>query len=49
MHLTVVEFFHMGGYAKFVWSAYALCFIILFVSIYLPWRERKKLLKKLLA
>lgn len=45
--LELTRFFAMGGYAKYVWPAYAVAFVMLWISIYLPWRERKNLFKTL--
>lgn len=34
-------FWHMGGYANYVWSAYALTLVVLIASLLLPlWRHR---------
>lgn len=40
-----VQFFHMGGYAFFVWSAYAVTAVVLVLNVVLPLRERKRLLR----
>ncbi len=36
------EFWHMGGYAVYVWSAYAIAFAILGANVVVPivWRKR---------
>lgn len=39
------QFFHMGGYAFFVWSAYAVTAAVLVLNVVLPLRERKRLLR----
>lgn len=44
-----IRFLYMGGYAQYVWPAYGFAFVLLFLTIYIPWRQRKKLLKKLKA
>ena len=33
---TVREFFHMGGYAFYVWSAYGVAFVVLVANIIVP-------------
>ncbi|MBL7002935.1 MAG: heme exporter protein CcmD [Gammaproteobacteria bacterium] len=44
---AVSEFFHMGGYAVFVWASYGLTAVLLVVSWVLPEIKRKTLLKKM--
>lgn len=41
------EFFHMGGYALYVWAAYALAFVILLLNVLLPMRLERKLLREI--
>ena len=41
------EFFHMGGYATFVWSSYALTLVVLVLNWWLPSQQHKQNLKKL--
>ncbi|MBF0264648.1 MAG: heme exporter protein CcmD [Gammaproteobacteria bacterium] len=36
------EFLHMGGYASFVWSSYALSFILMFGMMFLSFSQHKK-------
>ncbi len=36
------EFFHMGGYALYVWLSYGLALVILVVNIIIPMQRRKK-------
>ena len=43
----MAEFFHMGGYASYVWSSYGLAFIVLLPMLLLPIREKKRLINKL--
>ncbi len=38
------EFFHMGGYAPYVWSSYAISFVVLLANVISPWLQRRKLL-----
>lgn len=40
------EFFHMGGYAAFVWTSYALALGIVLVNIVSPLIERKRVVKR---
>jgi len=41
------EFFHMGGYAFYVWSSMALTFVVLLLNIVLPMQKHKTLLQQL--
>jgi len=41
------EFFAMGGYGKFVWSAYSAATLIILLNIILPIRRHKKILEML--
>ena len=43
----MAEFFHMGGYAAYVWSSYGLALIVLLPTLLLPIRENKQLIKKI--
>ena len=45
--MTLSEFFHMGGYAVFVWSSYGLTFVVLLLNWLLPFQQHKMNLKKL--
>ena len=38
------EFFHMGGYAFYVWSSYAIALVVLLLNVLVPMRNRRKLL-----
>lgn len=42
---AIGRFFFMGGYAWYVWSAYALVFAFLLVQWFLPWRRWQKYLR----
>ena len=42
------EFIAMGGYATYVWSAYAFFLVILIFNIWQPILTRKRYLKQLL-
>ncbi len=43
----MAEFFHMGGYAAFVWSSYALTFVVLLLSLWLPWSQKKNIIRSI--
>jgi heme exporter protein D len=45
--MTLSEFFHMGGYATFVWSSYALALVVLVLNWWLPLQQHKQNMKKL--
>ena len=40
------EFFHMGGYAFYVWSAYALVFVVLLGNFVAPLVHGRRLLAR---
>jgi len=42
--MNLNEFFHMGGYAFYVWTSYGLALIVLLLNVIGPLRQRKKLL-----
>jgi heme exporter protein D len=42
--MTLNEFFHMGGYAFYVWTSYGIALAVLLINVILPLRQRKKLL-----
>ena len=41
------EFFHMGGYAFFVWTSYGLASIVLIANIILPMQRKKEIMNNL--
>jgi heme exporter protein D len=41
------EFFHMGGYAFFVWTSYALTLVIVVANIVSPIMHRKKIIARI--
>jgi len=41
------EFFHMGGYAFFVWTSYALTFIVVVANIVSPIFQRRKIIARI--
>jgi len=40
------EFFHMGGYASFVWSSYGLALVMVVFNIVSPMIERKRVITR---
>jgi heme exporter protein D len=42
--MNLNEFFHMGGYAFYVWTSYGIALVVLLVNVIMPARQRKKLL-----
>lgn len=34
--MTLSDFFHMGGYATYVWSAYGIWLVVMIVNAVLP-------------
>jgi heme exporter protein D len=42
--MNLTEFFHMGGYAFYVWTSYGIALLVLLLNVALPLRQRKKLL-----
>tara|TARA_Y100001960_G_scaffold15122_1_gene13697 strand:- start:6575 stop:6745 length:171 start_codon:yes stop_codon:yes gene_type:complete len=45
----MTEFLQMGGYALYVWPAYAVTAVTLAVSVVVPIRRRNRLLRELAA
>jgi len=43
---SLSEFFNMGGYAKFVWGAYALTFLLILLEVGYICRMSRKLKKE---
>ncbi len=41
------EFFHMGGYAFYVWVSYALTLVIVVANIISPIMQRKSVIKRI--
>jgi heme exporter protein D len=41
------EFFHMGGYAFYVWTSYALTLIVVVANIVSPVLQRKTVIKRI--
>ena len=44
---SVSEFFAMGGYAFYVWTAYGIVTLVLVLNLIFPIRQRRKLLADL--
>jgi len=44
---SIAEFFAMGGYARFVWSAYAITFFVLIVNLLVSRVEHRRLVSRL--
>jgi len=42
--MNLNEFFHMGGYAFYVWTSYGIALAVLLINVILPLRQRKKLI-----
>ena len=42
--MDLTEFFHMGGYAFYVWTSYGIALIVLVLNLLAPLRQRRKLL-----
>ena len=45
--MSLNNFFAMGGYATYVWSAYGISFIVLFLNIFLAVRNERKTIDEL--
>ena len=45
--MTVSEFFHMGGYAFYVWSSYGLATVLLVWTFFSPMLSKKNIIKEL--
>lgn len=41
------EFFSMGGYGGYVWSAYAIFFVVLIADAAAPYLRRQRVLREL--
>lgn len=39
------EFFHMGGYAFYVWMSYGIALIILLINFFIPMYRRREILR----
>ncbi len=45
--MNLTEFLHMGGYGLYVWSSYALAFVVLLVNLIQAIRRHRGLLRDL--
>lgn len=45
--MSVSEFFHMGGYAFYVWSSYGLATVLLVWAFFSPMLSKKNIIKEL--
>lgn len=43
----LTEFFHMGGYAFYVWLSYGTAAVVLIANALWPSRQRKRILQQL--
>jgi heme exporter protein D len=41
--MSVSDFFHMGGYAFYVWTAYGMTLVVLVLNVVLPLRRYHRL------
>lgn len=44
---NMTDFFHMGGHAPYVWSAYGIGVLILMLNIVLPWWQNRRFREQL--
>ena len=42
--MNLTEFFHMGGYAFYVWTSYGIALFVLLLNVVSPLRQHSKLL-----
>ena len=47
--MSIGEFFHMGGYAFYVWSAYGVTLVVLLLNVILPLRRYSRLKRQALV
>ncbi|MDH5766864.1 MAG: heme exporter protein CcmD [Gammaproteobacteria bacterium] len=45
--MDLETFFHMGGYAFYVWSSYGLSFVVLLMIFLRPMMSKKRVMKDL--
>lgn len=46
--MSLKEFFAMGGYAFYVWTAYGVTLAVLVVNLVIPIVQRKQLIRQLI-
>jgi len=44
---SFAEFLAMGGYGFYVWTSYAISFVVLLLNVIVPMVQRKQLLREL--
>ena len=44
---SIQEFFHMGGYAFYVWSSYGLTLFVLLLVFFMPMLTKKQVIREL--
>ncbi|NOR69062.1 MAG: heme exporter protein CcmD [Methylomarinum sp.] len=44
---SFAEFLAMGGYGFYVWTSYAIAFVVLLLNVIVPMIQRKQLLRQL--
>lgn len=45
--MNLAEFFHMGGYAFYVWMSYGIALLVLAANLVWPIRQHKDLLRRM--
>ncbi len=45
---NLTDFFAMGGYADYVWSAYAIVVVVLLLQLFLTWREARTVRQRII-
>ena len=43
--MNLAEFFHMGGYAQFVWPVYGIALVVLVANVVAPYRRERRILR----
>ncbi len=46
-NMSLYNFLSMGGYAFYVWSAYGVCFIVLFLNIILAIKNERRIINEI--
>ncbi|MBO0615320.1 heme exporter protein CcmD [Thiothrix fructosivorans] len=42
----MAEFFHMGGYALYVWTSFGIAAVVLLLNIVLPLQQHREVLRR---
>lgn len=45
--MTLAEFIDMGGYGRYVWSAYGICAIVLVLNVIQPIMKERRIMSEL--